>query len=268
MSRRPQCCLLVLVGIPLICSSVATSLYGQALSRQAPPAHDAGSGAASWSEVRTHRLLKSSNGIDDYTLTEIVRHLPNDTDQTVVLAENMLGERFLLTHEKSVRRGTEVYELRQGAGDDFIRVTLSELPPNARAATTTDGALNQTPAKDRFWFEYTTAGNGRASGYPSQWHDRELQRSWRTRLRSILAPQFLEQLEILQVSGFVLAIGPGFASVLVENIMYRARCAPPVLRTVSLPGDCRFDQRFGLGCSDEQQRHAAQASAAGVAAPY
>jgi hypothetical protein len=216
------------------------------------------------SEVRRHLKVISSSGIDDYIATEISTY-SEKLDRTRTIVQNAQGERFLLTYESDYEKQTTSHEIREVGGREFLRMKFSSLWTAITRSGTIEEAKKHPELLKRtdLRFEFTTAGNGVLAGDNlGLWDDLETQREWRARLRTMVTPQFLEELEIMWANGFLAsAVGDRFAAP-VRYVVYRPDCPAPELRVEAVPPDCDFDKKFGFECSDKQKARAEKALAA------
>jgi hypothetical protein len=213
-------------------------------------------------EVRLHRMIGGNAGMDSYVVTEI-RRGSGSAGQTILLVENAQGDRFLFTNDRDDGKHADVYEIRDIAGHEFLRVTLfTTFPDTARSKVTGAGNTHPVAPEPEVRFEYAAGSNGLVGGFSSHWRDPDTGREWRSRIRSMLAPQFLESLEILYSSGFIHTTASRFESLLLDPIMYRNHCAAPTLASTPIPGDCAFDKKFGFACAVKQLERAGKARAA------
>jgi hypothetical protein len=216
------------------------------------------------SEVRLHYKVISPTGVDDYVATQISVN-SEKLDRTRTIVENAQGKRFLLTHETDYVKQTTSNEIREVGGHEFLRMKFSSL----WTAITRSGTIEEAEKHPELLkrtdlpFEFTTAGNGILAGDNfGLWDDLETQREWRTHLRTMVTPQFLEELEIMWANGFLAsAVGDRFAEP-VRYVVYRPDCPAPELRVEAAPPDCAFDKKFGFECSDKQKARAEKALAA------
>lgn len=240
---------------------IATATGAQTTTNEATVGPSATTTAAP-TEVRRHFKVLSPGQVDDYVATEI-RSLSEKSDKIRMIVESAQGQKFLLTFERDYVKQTTSHEIREVGGQEFLRLRFqSPWTATTRTGTLEEGAKHpELIEKTDFSFEFATAGNGiLAGGDFGLWNDMQNQREWRTRLRSMLAPQFLEALEIMWSNGFFASsVGNTFAEP-VRYVVYRPDCgAPDDLRVEPALPDCDFDKKFGFPCSDRQKARADRA---------
>lgn len=214
-------------------------------------------------EMRKHYKVISPSGIDDYVVTEISSN-SEKLDRVRTIAEDAQGTRFLLTYETDYVKQVTFHEIRQIGGQEFLRLQFwSPWTATTRAGTIEEAHKHpELLQRNDLRFEFTTAGNGvLAGGNFGLWYDVQSQREWRTRLRSMISAQFLEQLEIMWANGFLTsAVGNRFAEP-VRYVVYRPDCPSAELRIEPAAPDCAFDKKLGFPCSDDQKARAEKALA-------
>ncbi len=205
-------------------------------------------------EVRQHFTVTSPSGIDDFLLTR-VQSLSEADDKTVVLIRTASGAHFIATHEWNYETQLSYSEIRDERSGDFLRLSVKyPYATRTRSATLDLAKKNPKLVSSDIPFEISAPGNARLSGIESHWRDPATAREWRTRVRQMLSPAFLEDLEILDSSG--LFSDPMLSSLhqfLLQFALYRTSCdAASALTVAPATPDCSFDKEFGYGCSEEQ----------------
>jgi hypothetical protein len=119
-------------------------------------------------------------------------------------------------------------------------------------------------------FEISGPGNTRVSGIESHWRDPATARDWRVRIRQMITPLFLEQLEIADSSGlFSEPILSSLHDILMQFVLYRTSCDSPAnLHVAPAIPDCGFDKDFGFACSEDQLKRAEAAASEKKAKRY
>jgi hypothetical protein len=209
-------------------------------------------------EIRQHLSVVSPTGIDDYVVTQIQR-FSEKGDKTVVLLRTSAGDRLIATHEWNYTTQVSYTEIRDERSSEFLRVTFTyPMVTRTRSDTLEQVKKNPLLLTGQTPFEMTAPGNSRLSGIASHWEDPETAKGWRIRLRQMLSPTFLEELEIVDSSGLLKE--PIFSYVhdfLMNHVLYRTSCdSTASLRVAPAVPDCTFDKDFGFPCSMEQQARA------------
>jgi hypothetical protein len=195
-----------------------------------------------------------------------IRSLSEKSDNIRLIVENAEGKMFLFSYDRDYVKQTTSHTIREVGSQEYLRLKFQSV----WTATTRSGTLEEAAKhpelmeKTDLSFEFATAGDGiLAGGNFGLWNDVQTQREWRTRLRSMLAPQFLEELEIMWANGFFAsAFGTSYAEP-VRFVVYRPDCGGSEnLRVEPAPPDCDFDKKFGFRCSDKQKARAEKALAA------
>jgi hypothetical protein len=213
-------------------------------------------------EVRQHFIVTSPSGVDDFLLTRI-QDLTEVDDKTVVLIRTVAGAHFIAIHEWNYETQVSYSEIRDEPSGHFLRVSVT-YPYATRTRSSTLDLAKKNPklVSSDIPFEITAPGNTRLSGIESHWRDPATAREWRTRIRQMVSPSFLEDLEIIDSSG--LFSDPMMSSLhqfLLQFVLYRTSCdSPSALKVDPAVPDCSFDKEFGYGCSEDQLSRAKAAA--------
>ena len=224
-------------------------------------------------EFRTHYEFQSVTGLDDFTAT-IIRRDAGDHDGTTALIEDSHGNRFVFKWEREYVHQTSSREIRELRNNEFVRYTLW-LPFTARTRKATSDQAHAHPElmdDKNSRFELAASGNAVISGILEHWKDVQTAREWRSRIRSMLTPSFLESLEVMETAGlFRVPDLLDLDYLLLPHLLYRTECEPRMgLQVKFAVADCGFDKRFGFDCSDKQRERVEKAAAATppLARPY
>jgi hypothetical protein len=204
-------------------------------------------------ELRRHYRLIGSDPGSDYVATTITQ-AAEDHSKTTTLLRSTAGKLFVFSYDRDYRKQVAVHEIR--IDREFIRFKFF-LPWTAttQAGTIEEGQKHPELLDAPTRFEFSVAGGGTFAGSSlAGWEDPRSQREWRSHLRSMLAPQFLEAVETMQSEGFfVTSLGSGHAE-LVRWILYRVECdATSDLKVEPATPDCDFDSSAGFDCSEKQK---------------
>jgi hypothetical protein len=221
-------------------------------------------------ETRQHYEIKSPSGIDDYTITRIIRD-SEVRDGVQVLIRNALGTRFIVTRTGDYEHQRSTYEIRDLETKDVLRVQYSK-PFTSKTRTATIEEAHKSPAlmdADQP-FEISTTSDATVTGLYSHWRDPETARRWRSQIRQMLTPDFIEQLEIMQSSAlFDAPLLEAIDKLLMQYVLYRTDCqVPSQLHVQLIVPDCKFDAAFGYACSDKQTERASNAAEKKLATTY
>jgi len=252
--REPRICraLIVLSWV------LATGVLAQTAAP--PPLH----------EVRQHYEIESSGGLDDYAITRIIRD-SEIRDGAQILIRNASGVRFVVTRTGDYEHQRSTYEIRNLDTKDVLRVQYSKpFTSKTRAATIKEAHENPALMDADQPFEISTTSDATVTGLYSHWRDPETARRWRSQIRQMLTPDFIDQLEIMQSSGLLdTPLVEAIDKMLMEYVLYRTDCqVPNQLHVQLVVPDCKFDGAFGFSCSDKQAERASAAAEKKLAMAY
>lgn len=221
-------------------------------------------------EYRRHLAVHGQNPVDDFEITEIQR-LSEPDDITVVLIRTSDGDELIAKHEWNYEKQISYREIRDLRSDEFLRVTTTySYSTRTRTATLQQARKSPQSIAQDAPFEITGPGNSRLSGIYSHWGDPVTAREWRTRIRQMISPAFLEKLERVDSTGlFSEPILSALHELVMQYLLYRTSCDSTAnLRVDAAVPDCGFDKNFGYPCSEDQEKRAAAAIKAKKAQRY
>ena len=211
-------------------------------------------------EFRQHYAIVSPGGLDDYSVTSIVRSSAA-RQEAIVLIENARGEQFRVLRSSDFEKHRAAYEIRDPVHNESVRLEFV-MPMSAK---TLSGIVDEAHRNPQIMdaevpLEIYVSGNRAVSGLSGQWKDPAVERQWRAQLRQMITPSFLEHIEVMQTSGlFALPMLEGIDFMLANHLLYRAGCGSAApLRAAPAAPDCAFDAHMGFACSDRQRERAAK----------
>lgn len=231
--------------------------FGQATETPAPPRVDVNP-ATKVVENRQHIIVTSAAGNDDFVVTQISQRSDN-LDRTIILIRTSAGDRLMTTREWDYEKQIAFSEIRDVRSDEFLRATFTyPISTKTRRATLEIVSKNPQLLSIEVPFEISVHGPSRVSGIASHWEDPITARDWRTRVRQMISPNFLETLELVETSGLLKQ--PALASIhemLMGYVLYRTNCNSGAgLSVEPAAPDCGFDKDFSYPCSEDQLKRA------------
>lgn len=246
-----------LLGVGAFLVSVAA----MSLLAQTPVAEP---GASSPPEIRRHLTAVSPGGVDDFGITQIQR-LSEKDDLTIALIRTVTGDELVAKHEWNYETQVAYTEIRDIRSNEFLRVTSKyTYATKTRTATLEQVSKSPQTMTPDVPFEITGPGTSRLSGIESHWRDPATAREWRSRVRQMISPMFLEELEIVDSSGlFSEPALPALHETLMQYVLYRTSCDSMAnLHVDPAVPNCDFDKSFGYPCSEVQEKRVSAAKAA------
>jgi hypothetical protein len=207
-------------------------------------------------EYRQHFVIEDKSHSPVYVVTKMNRNSEAEDSDTFLIEDATTRERWIIVRLMDFTHQDVRYEIRPAAGGAKIAAWYA-LPFGGRTRTATLEAFHKmTPeVYSKFDVETTVDTGGRSvKAKDSEWTNELKAREWRTELRRVASPSFIEALERMRGTLYATTELQLFCQMIARRVLYAETCEAPNGVATDMPPDCDFDAAFGYPCSEKQKK--------------